>query len=117
MATVARFLFNLGSMCLSLGLVSLGLVCMVAPGLAAELYGLPVESGRAIAWVEVAGLRDLGLGITAFVLYVCEARTMRYFVLSLLPIVRISTASPCLGPRYVHASTLTSPYCAWAQFC
>lgn len=80
---VAHILFHVGSVCLSLGLTALGIMCWFAPGLAAEQYGIEpcrLPSGIRSEWVQVAGLRDLGLGLATLGLYLYEPRAIRIFV-------------------------------------
>ena len=81
--SIAHLLFNIGSVCLSLGLSVLGICCMVDPATAATLYGLPSNN---IPWVQVAGLRDLGLGLAAIALFLCCPSAMRFYTLAILPI-------------------------------
>ena len=83
---VARVLFHIGCYCLSIGLASLGILSALQPSAASELYGIPASSDEAQQWVRVAGLRDLGLAISAFVLYISSPGSMRVFVPTLLPI-------------------------------
>ena len=82
-ASIAHLLFNIGSVFLSLGLTGLGVLCMVSPGTAATLYGLPSDN---IPWVQVAGLRDLGLGLASISLYLFCPSAMRFYTLAILPI-------------------------------
>ena len=80
---VAHILFLVGSVCLSVGLTALGIMCWFAPGLAAEQYGIEpcrLPSGIRSEWVQVAGLRDLGLGLATLGLYLYEPRAIRIFV-------------------------------------
>ena len=81
---VAHVLFHIGTCCLVTGLSVLGLLSMRMPSIAAELYGLPVSSTEAAAWVKVAGLRDFGLAIAAAAIYGFDARSLRVFVPTLL---------------------------------
>ena len=83
--SVAHVLFVVGSCCLGVGLTALGIGCMVSPSTAAELYGIP-RSVEQAAWVQVAGLRDLALGVAALALFVWERRAMRVYTLILLPL-------------------------------
>ena len=89
-AALAYYLFHIGAVCLSTGLSCLGALSMAMPSTAAELYGLaaPATNLPAIAWVEIAGMRDLGLGLCAHVLYMMEPRSLRYFcpMLILIPV-------------------------------
>ena len=80
---VAHILFHVGSVCLSVGLTALGIMCWFAPSLAAEQYGIEpcrLPSGIRSEWVQVAGLRDLGLGLATLGLYLYEPRAIRIFV-------------------------------------
>ena len=73
--STAHLLVLIGSNCLAFGLLSLGLVCCLAPALAAEMYGLPLPSpndATTLAWVRVAGLRDAGLGLAALALFMTQ---------------------------------------------
>lgn len=55
---------------------------MYDPSAAANLYGISVSSD--IAWVQVAGLRDLGLGVASASIYRLEPRAMRVYAPTLL---------------------------------
>ena len=81
---IAHLGFNVGCVCLSVGLLGLGVACMFAPEAAAQLYGIPADATG--AWVQVAGLRDLGLGCTALALYCAQPSAMRVFAPTLLVI-------------------------------
>ena len=79
-AGLARVLFHVGCCCLATGLTALGVLSICAPTVAADLFGLPVPAGSAAAasWVQVAGLRDIGLALGVFAVYRYEPRGMRY---------------------------------------
>ena len=81
---LAHLLFHIGTCCLCCGLTVLGIMSMVAPAAAAELYGLPIQAET--AWVRVAGLRDIGLAVAAAALYLYEPRALRAFCPTLLVI-------------------------------
>ena len=83
-AELAKFFFELGTACLVLGLSVLGILSMSVPKIASELYGLPAADPSADAWVAIAGLRDLGLALTAFFLHRFERRSLRVFGPTLL---------------------------------
>ena len=89
LARVAHVLFHVGTFCLVSGLFSLGIISIEGPELASGLYGLPVKTSScagtvSTAWVQVAGLRDVGMAASAFLLYICEPRALRYYVPTLL---------------------------------
>ena len=110
LADVAHFLFNLGSACLSMGLIGLGIGCLALPDASAEMYGLPTQEGA--PWVMVAGLRDLGLGVAAVALFLLEPRAMRVFVPTLLIIVRADSAEltlPALRPADARLPAFAQP--------
>ena len=85
---VAHLLTNVGAICLSVGLMALGVVSMLAPAMASALYGLPTTEA---AWVQVAGLRDLGLGGCTLAVYVVEPRVLRVFLIPMLAIPVVDT--------------------------
>ncbi len=47
---------------LAAGLMALGALFIVAPGVGAEIFGLPRPEGEAAAWLAVVGTRDLVFG-------------------------------------------------------
>jgi hypothetical protein len=89
---VAHFFFLVGSWCLGGGLIGLGVLCLVHPHFAAEMYGLSLHASCATptrtdeGWVLVTGLRDLVLGITTFALLALQPGSMRVFTLTLMPL-------------------------------
>jgi hypothetical protein len=89
---VAHFLFVLGSWCLGGGLIAIGVLCLVHPHFAAEMYGLPLHASCATPsrtdeeWVLATGLRDLALGIATLVLLALQPASIRVFTLALLPL-------------------------------
>jgi hypothetical protein len=52
----------------ALGMAALGVVASLLPRPASRLYGVPVDTPSAAAWVRAAGLRDLGLATALAVL-------------------------------------------------
>lgn len=80
---MAHLLFHVGIACLVIGLSCLGILSLVVPATAAILFGLP-STGDAHAWVQVAGVRDVGLAAAALSLYAFDARCLRVFVPALL---------------------------------
>ena len=84
-AEVAHFLTLLGSNIMGCGLILLGVACCIVPAAAAELYGVPVPAiGSSVAWVQVAGLRDAGLGIATLALAQFNRPALRIFVPAIL---------------------------------
>jgi len=83
---IARLLFHVGCYCLSIGLGCLGILSLVEPSAAADMFGIAATSDEARQWVRAAGLRDLALGFSAFALYLASPQSMRVFVPTLLPL-------------------------------
>ena len=81
----AHFLTLLGSNIMGCGLILLGVACCVAPTAAAEMYGVAAAgSPPAITWVQIAGLRDAGLGIATLALFAINRPALRVFVPAIL---------------------------------
>jgi hypothetical protein len=87
---IAHFLTLLGTGILGAGLTGLGLVCFIAPAVAADAFGLPMTALDTRAWVYVCGARDLCIGImfTALLLSPPSRPALRIVapVLTALPI-------------------------------
>lgn len=86
MVDIAHLLTVTGSIIMGCGLTALGLCCLVAPGFAAEAYGIPIGPQDAVArsWVEVAGVRDFGLGVATLAVFFTAPRAMRTYAPSLM---------------------------------
>ena len=84
----AHALVLLGSNVMAAGLLSLGIVCIVAPTTAAKLYGISInaEDAASIAWVRVAGVRDAGLALATWAIFALHRPALRVFMPALLPI-------------------------------
>ena len=80
---VASFLRRLGANIQGLGLVALGLCCVVNPVFASSLYGLPTVRNE---WVIVAGIRDAGLGLATLALHYFAPASIRIFAPAIMTI-------------------------------
>ena len=89
-ARAAHLLRKIGAMCLSFGLIGLGVICSISPNDAAKLYGLPTLSDASAvhAWVQVAGLRDFGLGCATLAISVSYPQALRVYAptIAIIPI-------------------------------
>lgn len=82
-AELACFLRRLGANIQGLGLIALGLLCMVDPVFASKMYGLPTVHDE---WVIVAGIRDAGLGLATLALHYFAPASIRIFAPAIMPI-------------------------------
>ena len=83
-ARAAHILFHIGTCCLMFGLTALGVMSILAPAFAGEMYG--VRSSGDGAWVAIAGLRDIGIAACTLAIYMYEPRALRAFCPALLTI-------------------------------
>ena len=67
----------------------LGLCFVVAPRTGAALFGIPVESGPAVAYVRAIGFRDLTLGVYISTLALWSSRRALSIVLGATVIIPI----------------------------
>ena len=84
MPALAHAMFLSGTLILATGLTALGVFCIVNPMQAALLYGVPSPDAISNAWVAVAGMRDLSMGITTLLLFIFQRSSLRWYVPSLL---------------------------------
>eukprot|EP00808_Paulinella_micropora_P029735 g16012.t1 len=90
---VAHYLVVVGAHLLGLGLLALGVLCVVDAVLAADMFGIPLSSPADVSWVLVAGLRDLSLGLIVCSLYFSPHRAALRAVLPGLLVVPIGDAA------------------------
>ena len=81
---IANALRRLGTCIMGVGLIALGICCVIDPIAASKLYGLPIGSSGNSDWVLVAGLRDFGLGVSTLALHVAHPAAIRVLAPSLL---------------------------------
>jgi hypothetical protein len=74
---LTHFLVVLGTCIMGSALLGLGVLCMLAPGVAGELYGLP---GLDKFYVIALGFRDLGLGSATLAIFAIRPSSLRVFV-------------------------------------
>jgi hypothetical protein len=108
---------------LAAGLMALGGVFILAPGVGADIFGLPRPEGEAAAWLAVVGLRDLVFGGYVVALAVWGSRRALGIVLAvtaLIPVGDIAVLLAVRGPAagwhlllHLLSAAVVSAVAAW----
>mmetsp|Transcript_148321 Transcript_148321/g.476286 ORF Transcript_148321/g.476286 Transcript_148321/m.476286 type:complete len:177 (-) Transcript_148321:94-624(-) len=76
-AWLAHLVRLLGTACLGFGLLGLGAASIVNPVMASAMFGLPVTTD--LVWVQVAGVRDIALGLGTLAIWMFYRPALRIF--------------------------------------
>jgi hypothetical protein len=100
------------SAALAIGIMSFGLLALVAPQFGSVIFGIPVTGAEALPWVRLAAIRDIALGLFLIaVLALKQGRTAGILILLaiVVPVTDATTVFLRNGPDYhilIHGASI-----------